>query len=73
MEDDGGDDMYDDEDADKVDDDVMIKTYKSMKLSWAEWLGARQQPKSSKLAHDVLPSTIHQKAGLNFVGYSPPQ
>ena len=40
-------------------DDVMTKTYKSMKLSWVEWLGARQQPKSSKLAHDVLTCNIH--------------
>ena len=30
-----------------------------MKLSWVEWLGARQQPKSSKLAHDVLTCNIH--------------
>ena len=44
---------------DRDDDLVMVKTYKSMKLSWVEWLGARQQPKSSKLAHDVLTCNIH--------------
>ena len=36
------------------DDDVMIKTYKSMKLSRVEWLSSCEQTKSSKLAHDVL-------------------
>ena len=35
--------------------DMMEETYKSMKLSWVEWLGASEQPKSTKLAHDVLP------------------
>ena len=33
----------------------MEETYKSMKLSWVERLGASEQPKSTKLAHDVLP------------------
>ena len=40
---------------DRDDDLVMDKTYKSMKLSWIEWLSACEQPKSSKFAHDVLP------------------